>query len=690
MAGDSNPTASIRPSASSDGVTDIVRDTTTTTSTSETTSTASTDNIFGTATTVAANGGSFLIDGIVTTSTASANTQSTTTLLMYGVIKDETSTSTPNILIVRGTTDTSDSVETSSSTDNAIVFDAESVSSISIPITNTLFSTYFISTSVTVTVPKKSLDSATMVDTATAVAFPDLTDTALQKADTASGSSALGTGDTVPIPLGTTTGCVTCYTTFTSSATATSSLDSTDTTISGTYAPNKIISTTRLNDGIETSRGAPTTAAIPELIPRSAEPPCNLAVDCSFTARNERTFPSDIPMKSILPDVSVMPELLSVLIPDIPVEVPYSSFPLPDLNCCDVPPRVPRLDISPSEEGELNIAVPDIPLFNETFQSKPFTNEPPPDSPLITMSSTQTPLFIILPNVPLPDKPLPAVSPKELRFDDPSTDVSLVDVLTPDISSPAVPRPDFPLLDIPPEVPRLDEIPPDTLPTYLSPVDVLTPDILSTTALLLDIAPGTLSSKSQDNLREPLLDAVSAKVSVVSLVSSSEQVGHNAVPDKTIDQPNSAIDLPLVKFNFSYVDVSKSFDPVLNSVPTFFDDPQNIPDDSSAPTNNLITKPLESGYNSVLEQPNKNDKVNDETGSMGLISSSQNSESKKHKLDLTQEEESLVVQAEGQSSTVVSIQESENKGPEDKNIEDQNQETGTKCNSDWRGNTVKM
>lgn len=673
MAGDSNPTTSIRTSASSEVVTDIVT-TTTTTSTSETTSTAST---------VAATGGSFLIDGIVTTSSASANTQSTTTLLMYGVIKDETSTSTPNILIVRGTTDTYDSVETSTSTDNAIVFDAESVSSISIPMTNTLFSTYFISTSVTVSVPKKSLDSATMADTGTAVAFPDLTDTALQKAGTASRSSALGTSDTVPIPLGTTTACVTCYTNFTSSATATSSLDSADTTISGTYAPNKLISTTRLNDGTKTSRGAPTTASIPELIPHSAEPPCNLAVDCSFTARNERTFPSDIPMKPLLPDVSVMPELLSVLIPKIPVEVPYSSFPLPDLNCCDVPPRVPRLNIPPSEEGQLNIAIPDVPLFNETFQSKPFTNEPPPESPLITMSSTQTPLYIILPNVPLPDKPLPSVSPKELRFDDPSTDVSLVDVLTPDIPYPAVPRPDFPLLDIPPEVPRLDEIPPDTLPTYRFPVDGLTPDILSTTALLLDIVPGTLSSKSQDNLREPLLDAVSANVSVVSLVSSSEQVGHNAVPDKTIDQPDSVFDLPPVKFNFSFVDVSKSVDPMLDSVPVFVDDSRNISDDSSASTSNLITKPLESGYNSVLEQPNKNDKVNDETGSMGLISSSQNSESKKYKLDLTQEEESWVVQAEGQSSTVVSIQESENKGPEDKNIEDQNQETGTKCSSDW-------
>lgn len=344
---------------------------------------------------------------------------------------------------------------------------------------------------------------------------------------------------------------------------------------------------------------------------------------------------------------------------------------------------MPRLNISPSDEGQLNIALPDVPLFNETLQSKPFTNEQPPDSPLMTMSSTQTPLYIILPNVPLPDKPLPAVSPKELRFDEPSTDVSLVDVLTPDISSPAVLRPDLPLLDIPPEVPRLDEILPDTLPTYLSPVDVLTPDTLSTTALLLDIVPGTLLSTSQDNLREPLLDAVSAKVSVVSLVSSSEQVRQNAVPDKTIDQPDSIIDLPPVKFNLSFVGVSKSFDPVLDSVPVFVDDPRNISDDSSASANNLITKPLESGYNSVLEQPSKNDKVNDETGSVGLISSSQNSESKKYKLDLTQEEESLVVQAEGQSSTVVSIQESENKGPEDKKIEDQNQETGTKCSSDW-------
>uniref|UniRef100_H3CB27 Uncharacterized protein n=1 Tax=Tetraodon nigroviridis TaxID=99883 RepID=H3CB27_TETNG len=35
---------------------------------------------------------------------------------------------------------------------------------------------------------------------------------------------------------------------------------------------------------------------------------------------------------------------------------------------------------------------------------------PPPDSPLITLSPTQSPLYIIRPNVPLPDKPLPNIS----------------------------------------------------------------------------------------------------------------------------------------------------------------------------------------------------------------------------------------------------------------------------------------
>lgn len=660
MAGDSNPTAYNRPSASSDGVTDIVRDTTATTSTSETTTATSTDNILGTATTVAATDGSLLTDGIATDSNSSANTQSTNTLLMYGVTKDESSTSTQNILIVRGTTDTSDSVDTSSSTDTAIVFDAESISGISIPMT--LSSTYFISTSVTVSIPKESLDSATMVDAGTAVAFQVLTDTA----DTASRSLSLGTADTIPTPLGTTTACVTCYTTFTSSATTTSS-DSTDSTISET----------------ETSRGAPTAAAIPELIPRSDEVPYNLAIDSSLTARNERTFPSDIPMKPLPPDVSVMPELLPVLIPNVPPEVPYSSFPLPDIPCCDVPLRVPRLKVSPDEEGQLNVALPDVPLFNETLPNKPFANEPSPDSPLTTMSSTQTPLYIIRANVPLPDKRLPAVPPKEVHFDDPSTDVSLVDVLTPDIPSPAVPRPDLPLLDIPPEVPRLDEIPLDILTTYLSPVDVLTPDISSTTVLLLDTLPETLSSKTQDNLSEPPVDAVSAEVSVVSLVSSSEQGGHNVVPDKAIDQPDSGIDLAPVEFNFPFVENSKSVDPVLDSVPVFVNDPRNFSHDSSAPTNNLIMNSLENGQNSVLEQPNTNYKVNDETGSTGLIPSAQNNASKKYKLDLTQAVESLIVRAEGQSSTVVSIQESENKGPEDKNIEDQNQEKGTKCISNW-------
>lgn len=689
MDGDSYPTASKRPSASSDvRVTDIVRDTTATTSTSETTTTTSTDNILGTATTIAATGGSFPTDGIFTANTAPVNKQSTT-LLMYGITKDETSTSTPNIFVVRGTTDTSASIETSSSTDNTNIIDAKIVSSLSIPMTNTIPSTYFISNSVAITTPKESLDSTTMVDKGTAVYItfksdvmstagfeksPDLTDTALPKADTAPPRSLIpGTGGTAPTPLGTTTACVT---TFTSSATATSSSDSTDNAISGTYATNVIISTTRLNGGTETSKGTPTTAAIPEFIPRSDEPPCNLAVDCPFTARNERTFPPDILMKTLPPDLSVKPEPVSVSIPDVPLEIPYPSISLPDIPCCDVPLRVPRLNIPPPEEGQLNVALTDVPLINETLPNKTFPNEPPPDSPLITLSSTQSPLYIIRKNVPLPEKPLPAVPPKELRFDDPSTDVSLVDVLTPDIPSPA--RPDLPLFDIPQEVPRPDEIPPDTLPTYLSPVDILTTDVSSTKVPLLDMVPGTILSKSQENLSERPLDAVSAEDSMGSLLSSSEQEGSNDVQDKTIDQPDSENDLATVKFNSPFLEDSKSVNRVLDFVPVLIDDPQNFSDDSSAPSINLISNPLEFGQNFVLEQPNTNDKVNEETGSTGLISSILNNASQNYKPDLTQPVESLVVQAEGQSSIVVPIQESDQKkGPEDKNIEDQKQEKGT-------------
>lgn len=685
MDGDSYPTASKRPSASSDvRVTDIVRDTTATVSTSETTTTISTDNILGTSTTIAATGGSFPTDGIVTANTVSVNKQRTA-LLMYGITKDETSTSTPNIFNVRGTTDTSASVETSSSTDNTNIFDAKTVSSLSMPVTNTIPSTYFIRNSVAITTPKESLDSTTMVDTGSAVyitfksdvrstvgfeKFPDLTDTALPKADTAPPRSLiLGTGDTAPTPLGTTAACVT---TFTSSATAASSSDSTDTAISGTYATNVIISTTRMNGGTETTKGASTTAAIPEFIQRSDDPPCNLAVDCPFTARNERTFPPDILKKTLPPDLSVMPEPVSVFIPDVPLEIPYPSISLPDIPCCDVPLRVPRLNLPPTEEGQPNVALTDVPLFNETLPNKTFPNEPPPDSPLITLSSTQSPLYIIRKNVPLPEKPLPAVPPKELRFDDPSTDVSLVEVLTPDIPSPAVPRPDLPLFDIPQEVPRLDEIPPDTLPTYLSPLDVLTQDVSPTKVPLLDMVPGTI------------LSAVSAEDSMVSLLSSLEQGGSNAVQDKTIDQPDSGNDLATVKFNSPFMEDSKSVNGVLDFVPVLIDDPQNFSDDSSAPSN-----PLEFGQNSILEQPNTNNKVNEETGSTGLIFSILKNASKNYKPDLTQPVESLVVQAEGQSSTIVPIQESDqNKGPEDKNIEDQKQEKGTKCSSNWQGYTL--
>lgn len=551
------------------------------------------------------------------------------------------------------------------------------------------------STSMTVAVPKESLASTTMADTGNAVpimfssdvvstagfdTLPDFTGTAATKADTtSSGSLGLETGDTVPTPLATTTACATCYTTFTSSASATSSSDSTDTAISGIYTTSEIIGTTQPNDSTATSTGAPRTAAIPELIPRSDGPPCNLAADCSFTAGNERTFSSDIPINMLPPDVSGTPGLMSASFPDTPLEVPYTSIPLPDKPCRDVPLRVPSLNISPPDEGQVNVPLPDVPLFDETLPNKPLPNLPPPDSPVITLSPTQSPLYIIRPNVPLPDKPLPAVPPKELRFDDPSTGVSLVEVLTPDIPSPAVPRPDLPLLDISPEIPRLDEIPPDTLPSYLSPVDVLTPDVSSTKVPLLDIVPGMRSSESPDDLSEPPLDTVPAEVSVESLLSPSEQGGSNAVPENTIDQPDSGNDLAPVEFTFPFLEDPKSVNPVLDSVPVLVDDPQNFPDDSSAPADSLRSNPLDSGQNYVLERPNTDGKVTEETGSAGLISSTQNNASKNYEQDLTQTVESVVVQVERQSSTVVPIQESDqNKGPEDKNEEEQKQEKGTK------------
>lgn len=627
---------------------------------------------------------------------------------MYGVSTEETSTTTPNNVTARGTTDTSVTIETSSSTDNTTELNADAVSSVSVAMADTVPSTYFVSTSISVSVSKESFASATMADTGNAVpitlssdvvstagceTFPDFAGTATgTKADTTpSGSLGLETGDTVPTPLGTTTACVTCYTTFTGSTGATSSTESTDTAISGTYATKELISTTRLTASAAASTGAAKRAAIPEVIPRRDGPPCSLAADCSFTAANERTFSSDIPFNMLTPGVSGTAELVSVSFPDVPVEVASTSIPLPDAPRLDVPLTVPSLNIAPPDEGQLNVPLPDVPLFDETLPNKLLPNIPAPDSPLRTLSSAQSPLYIIRPNVPLPDKPLPAVPPKELRFDDPSAGVSLVEVLTPDTPSPAVPRPDLPLLDISPEVPGLDEIPPDTLPTYLSPVDVLTPDVTSTKVPLLDIVPGPRSSESPDSLSVPPLDAVPADVSVESVPSPSEQGGRDAKPANPTDQPDSGNDLAPVEFTFPFLDDSKSVNPVFDSVPVVVDDAQNFTDDSGAPTDSLSSNPLDSGQNFVLEQPNTGEKVNEETGSTGLISSSQNNASKNGEPDLTQVVESVVVQVERQASTVVPIQESaQNKGPEAQNKEEQKQEKGTKCSSNGSGYTGMM
>lgn len=670
MDGDSNSTASDRPSASSDGVTDIVRDTTATT--------ASTDSVLGTATSITATGDSFSTDDIVTPSTTPANTQGTTALLIYGVATDETATSTPNIVLVRGTIDTSATVETISGTDNTGAFDADSVSSISNPMTETVPSTYFMSTSLSVAIPNQSLSPATTADTGTTVcitfgsdvistagfeAFPAIAGTG-PKADTVPPRSLdLETIDTVPTPLGTTTACVTCYTDFTSSARASSSSGSTDTAISGTYTTKEIASTTQLSDGPATSTGAPTTPVIPELIPRSDGPPCNLEADCSFTAGNEGTFSSDIPMKA---DVSVTPGLVSVSSPDVPLKVADPSIPMPDIACCDVPS---------TDEGQLT-RLPDVPLLNEVIPNKPVLTEPFPDLPLITMPPTQGSLYVIPPNVPLPENPVTA-APSQLGFDDPSTDVPLVGVLTPDIPSPAVSRPDLPLLDIPPEVSRLDETPLDTPPTYLSPVDVLTPDVSSTKVPLLDSIPGTPSSQSPSILSEPPLNAVPAEVSIEPSLSSPEQEGSNAVADQTVDQPNSGSDLDPAEFPFPFLEEPKSVNPVLDTVSVVTDDPQSFPDDFSGPDDKLISDPLDSGQNSPLEQQNTNEKVNEETESAGLISSTQYNPSKNETQDLSQSVESLVVQVEP-------IQEpDQNKGPPGKNTEEQNKEKGTKCNFNW-------
>lgn len=612
---------------------------------------------------------------------------------MYAVSTEEPSTTTPNNGITGGATDTSVTVETSSSADDIVEIDADTVSTVRIPMTDTVASTYFISTSITV--PKDSLASATMAGTGNTIlitfrsdvvsaagfeTFPDFTSTAEIRADTTPfGSLGLETGNTLTTPPGSTTACVTCYTTFSSSASATSSSEGTDTATSGIYTTNEIISPTQLNGDPAASTGA---AAIPESIPRTDGPPCNLETDCSFTAGNERRFSSDILM--LTPDVSVTPGLESVSFPDVFQEEPFTSRPLPEKPCCDVPLRVPSLNISPPDEGQLNVARPDVPLFDETLPNTLPPNTPPLDSPLRTLSPTQSPLYIIRPNVPLPDKPLPAVPPKERGFDDPSTGVSLVEVLTPDTPSPALPRPGLPLLDISPEVPRREEIPPDALPTYLSPVDVLTPDVSSTKMPLLDIVPGTRSSESPDNLSEPPLDAGPADVSVESLLPPSEQGGGNAVPDNTIDQPNSGNDLAPVEFTFPFLEDPKSVNPVVDSEPVLIDDPQNFPDDSSEPADGRRSNPLDSDQNNVLEKPNTEEKVNEETGSTGLISSNQNNASKISELDLSQAVEPLVVQVERLSSTVGPIQESDqDKSPEDKNKKEQNQEKGTKCSANW-------
>lgn len=356
-----------------------------------------------------------------------------------------------------------------------------------------------------------------------------------------------------------------------------------------------------------------------------------------------------------------VPAGLSVPFPGVPLEGPHSSTPVPTLNP------------SPPDEGQPQSSLPDVPLFHATVPNNLLANTTPPDSPLLTLSPPQRPLYVTHPTAPLPDNPLPAVPPKETGFDDPSTGVSLVEVLTPDKLSPAVPGPDLPLLAISPEVPRLDETPPDPLPTHPSPVDVLTPDV-SPSKVPLDIVPGARSSESPDNLSEPPLDEVPADVSVESLLSPSELGRSNALPDNTIDQPGSGKDLASVEFSFPFLE--ESVNPGLDSVPELIDDPQNFPDDSRAPADSLESNLLDSGQNYGLGQLNTDEKVNGETGSPGLISSTQNNGSKDEEPDSTQ-----AVQVERQSSTLGPTQESDqNKGAEDKTQEEQ-QEKGTKSNS---------
>lgn len=519
MAGDSNSAASDRPSASPNGITDIITATTATTesvTTVKTTTAATAESVMSTDLTV--TGGTFCADSIFRTSTAdtrgaaTASTNTDSTDLMCTISSIAVFTSAPSTMAgASADTETQrvTTLEAKSSTDITTVFDTGSVFGISTTMIDTIPTTYFTSTSDTTDFPKAHLDFTTKVVTGTIDyntlssstvstgydASPDVSGISVPTAP--SRSPALDTEDilykTDPILPDNTTPGTTCSTTFTSYSNTnnltvpgrstdsevsisdpvtplsdSNSSDSPDSAISGTDMTNQITSTSLLGDGTTTSTGAPTTAPIPELTPNidgapfgdtAVSAPTNQA---SFAAGTDTTFPDvppDIPMNIPPPDVRPTDTTPYVVpLPDFPLQVPPSNILPPDILLPGVPVELPSPVIPTLAEAQPNISLPGVPPSDETPPDKPSGN--------VTASDT-SPSSIPIPN-----------SPSEV----PPTDEGPLGI---PLSN--VPLPNTPLGDVRDELSRLDEAPPVVPPFEVFLVDVLTTDVPSPNALLPDV-----------------------------------------------------------------------------------------------------------------------------------------------------------------------------------------------------------
>ncbi|KAL7392368.1 hypothetical protein ABVT39_023849 [Epinephelus coioides] len=593
-----DPAASDRPSASSDGVTDTTTTDRTITIDTTITNTSTTDGTNPTDSLTAADTVTDYTpstDSTVTTSTTDLNppTSSSTTVFMYELTPDASSPPT-----------VTDTPSTSTTTTDTWSTTTPSVSTI---MTDTSSTTYPLTTTDPGDFP--GIDSTTVVDTGTTVlstisssvstagsdTFPDFSSSTEPAVDGAPPSSpALDSGDkpapTVPDTTPSTTVSTTSPTSYsttnsptdpgrssdsevsisdpvTSPFDSTSSPNITDFTLSGTGTTSLLTSTTLPADGTTKSTGTPTTT-IEEITPASdgaspEETPPSQAGDAPSAAGTDTTSPNVPPDTSInvpppdgaFPDVP-LPDAPPVPPPGVPPpdeapDVPPSEAPssrTPDILIDTPPPDVPSLDVPPPDVPPLDISSPDVPPPEVPPPDVPPPEEPPPD---------------VSPDVPPPDVPPPDVSPP---------DVPPREVPPPDVSPPEVPSPEV----LPPVVPAPEALPPD-----VPPPEAPLPEVPSPKVLPLDVPPPEVPAPEVSSPDVPPPDAPEE-----SLFPSSEG-GSDAAPDKfvtTSDRSDPSGDLAPVDFTFPFPDNPDSADPGPGSEPDSgpvpIGDPGKTPDDS--------------------------------------------------------------------------------------------------------------